>query len=55
MAEGRVFRTLEEVKDAYFPNRPLEELEGDESLEELKQNIHKFIRPAQQETHTENK
>jgi hypothetical protein len=26
--EGKVFHTLEEVKEAFFPNRPLAELEA---------------------------
>lgn len=41
MAE-RVFRTLKEVKDTFFPNIPLEELEGDiseMSEEEIQERI----------------
>lgn len=37
--DGRVFHTLKEVHDALFPNRPVEEFEGEMTDEKIKQLV----------------
>lgn len=43
---GRTFRTLEEVKDTYFPNVPLEQLEGEPTEEQIQEDLKKFAEMA---------
>jgi len=38
-----VFHTLDEVKDKFFPNRTLEELEGIKTLEEIREDLRKIL------------
>ena len=39
----RTFRTLREVKEAYFPNRTREELEGEPTEEEIQEDLQRII------------
>jgi len=43
---GRTFRTLKEVKDTYFPNVPLEQLEGETTEEQIQEDLKKFVEMA---------
>lgn len=45
MAE-RIFRTLQEVKDAFFPNITIEELEGRETEEQIQENLKRVVEIA---------
>lgn len=46
MAKERVFRTLKEIKDAYFPNRTWEELRGKQTDEEIREDLRKIMESA---------
>lgn len=48
MAE-RIFRTLKEVKDAFFPDIPMEELLGDPTEEEQLDEVKKIIEAPKRE------
>jgi hypothetical protein len=47
---ARVFKTPKEVKDTYFPNRTLEELEGEPTSERIHRELHQFIEIAKRNT-----
>jgi len=50
MAE-RTFRTLREVKEAFFPNVPLEELEGGPpTKEQIQEDLRRFVEMAKRNT-----
>ena len=43
---GRTFRTLKEIKDTFFPNVPLEQLEGNPTDEQVIEDLRKLIEIA---------
>jgi len=50
----RIFHTLAEVKEAYFPHRTYEELEGEPTEEEIQEDLRRFVEMAKKNSEKAN-
>lgn len=51
----RVFKSLREIKEAYFPNRSLEDLEGEQTVEQMREDLLKVIGRSRKEREIDSK
>lgn len=43
---GKVFHSLREVKEAFFPNTPLDKLDGEATDEQVREELRRFAENA---------